>query len=108
MRSSAAAASANCSAISSTMTAAPIETALSDRTLALGRDDLKGRRIVAVAGGKIRCRPSGRCWKAGCLSGLITDERDRAGRSLARKAGRVAGKAWKHESIPSRRRRNHA
>lgn len=53
----------------------PVETALSDRALALGREELKGRRIVAVAGGKVKIRAIRSVLSSGFLSGLITDER---------------------------------
>jgi DNA-binding transcriptional regulator LsrR (DeoR family) len=54
---------------------APFETALSSRVLALGREDLKGRRIVALAGGKIKIPAIRSVLKSRYLSGLITDER---------------------------------
>lgn len=53
----------------------PIDTTLSERTLALGRDDLKGRRIVAVAGGTAKVRAILSILESRYLSGLITDER---------------------------------
>lgn len=53
----------------------PVETALSDRTIALTREQLKGRRIVAVAGGKVKIRAIRSVLASGYLSGLITDER---------------------------------
>lgn len=53
----------------------PFETALASRVLALGREDLKDRRIVAIAGGKIKISAIRSVLKSGCLSGLITDER---------------------------------
>jgi len=53
----------------------PFETALATRVLALGREDLKNRRIVAVAGGKIKISAIRSVLKSGYLSGLITDER---------------------------------
>ena len=53
----------------------PFETALANRVLALGREDLKNRRIVAVAGGKIKISAIRSVLKSGYLSGLITDER---------------------------------
>ena len=52
----------------------PVETALSERILALPRDQLKGRRIVAVAGGKIKVRAIRAVLESRYLSGLITDE----------------------------------
>lgn len=53
----------------------PFETSLSNRMLALGREDLQDRRIVAVAGGKIKVAAIRSILKSGCLAGLITDER---------------------------------
>jgi DNA-binding transcriptional regulator LsrR (DeoR family) len=53
----------------------PVETALSDRVLALTREQLKGRKIVAVAGGKVKIRAIRSVLASGYLSGLITDER---------------------------------
>ncbi len=54
---------------------APVETLLSERTLSLGRDDLKDRRIVAIAGGKVKVRAIKSVLESRYLSGLITDER---------------------------------
>ncbi len=54
---------------------APVETALTERTLSLGRQDLKDRRIVAVAGGRVKIRAIKSVLASGFLSGLITDER---------------------------------
>ncbi|MBX3569463.1 MAG: sugar-binding transcriptional regulator [Rhizobiaceae bacterium] len=53
----------------------PFETPLSGRLLALPREDLVDRRIVAVAGGKVKIRPTRAVLASGMLSGLITDER---------------------------------
>ena len=70
----------------------PFETALADRVLALGREDLKGRRIVAIAGGKIKVRAIKSVLASRYLSGLITDEC--TARALVEEtAGRVAGNA---------------
>jgi DNA-binding transcriptional regulator LsrR (DeoR family) len=52
----------------------PVETALSERMLALPRERLKGRRIVAVAGGKVKIRAIKAVLESRYLSGLITDE----------------------------------
>lgn len=52
----------------------PVATSLSDRTLALPREELKGRRIVAIAGGKIKVRAIRSVLSSGYLSGLVTDE----------------------------------
>lgn len=51
------------------------ETSLSNRALALGRDDIRNRRIVAVAGGKVKVRAIKAILASRYLSGLITDER---------------------------------
>ncbi len=53
----------------------PVETTLSDRTFTLSREDLKNRRTVAVAGGKIKVPAIRAVLASGHLSGLITDER---------------------------------
>lgn len=53
----------------------PFETALSDRALALGREDLRNRRIVALAGGKVKVPAVRSVLKSRYLTGLITDER---------------------------------
>lgn len=52
-----------------------IETTLSDRTFTLSRESLMNRRIVAVAGGKMKVRAIGAVLESKCLSGLITDEK---------------------------------
>jgi DNA-binding transcriptional regulator LsrR (DeoR family) len=54
---------------------AAVETALSNRTMALGREDLKNRRIVAIAGGRVKTRAIKSVLESRYLSGLITDER---------------------------------
>lgn len=54
---------------------APVETSLSERTLSLGRDDLKDRRIVAIAGGRTKTLAIKSLLESGYLKGLITDER---------------------------------
>jgi DNA-binding transcriptional regulator LsrR (DeoR family) len=51
------------------------DTTLSGRVLALPREDLAGRRIVAVAGGRVKIRATRAVLASGILSGLITDER---------------------------------
>ncbi|MNL19025.1 Transcriptional regulator LsrR [compost metagenome] len=53
----------------------PIETTLSNRTFTLSRDDLKDRRTVAVAGGRIKTPAIRAVLGSGLLSGLITDEK---------------------------------
>ncbi len=52
-----------------------VETALSKRILALSRDQLKDRRIVAVAGGEVKIRAIKAVLESRFLNGLITDER---------------------------------
>ena len=54
---------------------APLDTALSERTLALGREQLRNRSIVAIAGGMIKARAIRSVLSSGYLAGLITDER---------------------------------
>ena len=53
----------------------PVETSLSDRTLALGRDEISDRRIIATAGGQMKVRAINSVLESRMLSGLITDER---------------------------------
>ena len=53
----------------------PIETTLSNRTFTLSRENLKNRRIVAVAGGRLKTRAIRAVLESGYLSGLLTDER---------------------------------
>lgn len=52
----------------------PVETGLADRALALGREELRGRRIVAVAGGRVKQAAMRAILRSGFLQGLITDE----------------------------------
>lgn len=52
----------------------PVEAALSQRIIALPREQLKGRRIVAVAGGKVKVPAINAVLESRYLSGLITDE----------------------------------
>ncbi len=52
----------------------PVETGLADRALALGREELRGRRIVAVAGGRVKLAAMRAILRSGFLQGLITDE----------------------------------
>jgi DNA-binding transcriptional regulator LsrR (DeoR family) len=51
------------------------DTSLSARALAPGRGDLESRRIVAVAGGKVKIPAIRSVLRSRYLSGLITDER---------------------------------
>ena len=53
----------------------PVQTGLSDRTMAVRRDDLKGSRIVAVAGGVSKIPAITAVLTSRYLSGLIIDER---------------------------------
>lgn len=55
-------------------TGAAVETELSSRTLSLSRDDLRGRRLVAVAGGTEKTDAIRSILKSGYLKGLITNE----------------------------------
>lgn len=52
-----------------------VATTLSDRALALAREDISNRRIVAVAGGKVKVRAIKSVLEGRYLKGLITDER---------------------------------
>lgn len=51
-----------------------LETELSDRALAPDIESLKGRRIVALAGGEAKTRSIAAVLRSGLVSGLITDE----------------------------------
>jgi DNA-binding transcriptional regulator LsrR (DeoR family) len=51
-----------------------VETSLAARTVAPELEDLKGRRIVAIAGGESKIAAIRAVLKSGLLSGLITDE----------------------------------
>lgn len=53
----------------------PFETALSGRVLALGREALANRKIVALAGGKVKIRAVRAVLASRHLTVLITDER---------------------------------
>src|SRR5690606_512552 len=53
----------------------PVDTPMSDRTFTLGREQLAGRRIVAVAGGRVKLDAMRAVLASGLLNGLITDER---------------------------------
>ncbi|MEI9418994.1 MULTISPECIES: sugar-binding transcriptional regulator [unclassified Mesorhizobium] len=52
-----------------------VATTVSNRALALAREDIASRRIVAVAGGKIKVRAIKSVLEGRYLKGLITDER---------------------------------
>ncbi len=52
----------------------PVETELSNRTLSLSCDDLRGTRMVAVAGGTEKVDAIRAILKSGFLKGLITNE----------------------------------
>jgi DNA-binding transcriptional regulator LsrR (DeoR family) len=67
----------------------PVETALSNRTLSVPREDLGRRRIVAVAGGSGKISAIRSILKSRTLGGLITDER--TAMALVLESGGVAG-----------------
>jgi DNA-binding transcriptional regulator LsrR (DeoR family) len=52
-----------------------VETPLTARTISLSLQDLRGKNIVAIAGGKEKACAIKSALKRGMLSGLITDER---------------------------------
>jgi DNA-binding transcriptional regulator LsrR (DeoR family) len=60
----------------------PIETDLTARALSLGVEDLRGRPLLAIAGGESKVRPIRAILNSGLLYGLITDEA--TARGLAR------------------------
>ena len=51
-----------------------VETDMSARALSLGVEDLRGRRMLAIAGGEGKVKPIRAILKSGLLYGLITDE----------------------------------
>lgn len=53
----------------------PVDTTLTERTLALRLDELRDRRIIALAGGTLKVRAIHSVLESRLLSGLITDER---------------------------------
>ena len=53
----------------------PVATTVSSRALALAREDIANRRIVAVAGGKVKVRAIKSVLEGRYLKGLISDER---------------------------------
>lgn len=53
----------------------PIETSLTQRTLSLGLEELRGRKIVAIAGGTEKTCAIRSVLMSGLLGGLITDKR---------------------------------
>jgi DNA-binding transcriptional regulator LsrR (DeoR family) len=59
-----------------------VKTDISTRLMSLPASDLKGKRIVAVAGGKFKTRAIRSVLKSRFLSGLVTDER--TARTLAK------------------------
>ena len=52
----------------------PVKASLNGRALSLGLDDLKGKSVVAIAGGEAKARAIAAALKSGVLTGLITDE----------------------------------
>lgn len=52
-----------------------VQTSLSNRTLALSLDEVRGRRVVALAGGPQKIEAIGAVLRGRILDGLITDER---------------------------------
>jgi DNA-binding transcriptional regulator LsrR (DeoR family) len=53
----------------------PVETGLAERSVTLTYEELKGRRVVAAAGGADKTDAIRSVLRSGLLSGLITDER---------------------------------
>ncbi|PHP65877.1 DNA-binding transcriptional regulator [Zhengella mangrovi] len=53
----------------------PVDTTLTERTLALRLDELRDRRIIALAGGQLKVPAINSVLESRLLSGLITDER---------------------------------
>ncbi len=69
----------------------PIETDLTARALSLGVEDLRGRPLLAIAGGESKVRPIRAILNSGLLYGLITDEATARGLALDN-PGRKPGK----------------
>lgn len=53
---------------------APVESSLAARTISPDLATLRGRRIIAVAGGAVKVAGLRAVLRSGCLSGLVTDE----------------------------------
>ncbi len=68
----------------------PIETEVTRRILTVPLDKLKGRRIVAVAGGAIKVAAVKAVLESGCLRGLITDEHTARAINEILRGGRTA------------------
>lgn len=69
----------------------PVETPVHDRVIALPPDAMRGRDVVAVAGGLFKAASIDAVLRSGLLTGLITDE-PTARRLLDRTADRAAQK----------------
>ena len=68
----------------------PVETDLTQRILRLPLEQLKGRRLVALAGGKMKVQAIKAVLDSGLLSGLIIDEHTaRAIGEMTRASGRI-------------------
>ena len=53
----------------------PVATSLNGRALSLGLEDLKGKSVVAIAGGEAKIAAIAAVLRSGVLTGLVTDER---------------------------------
>ncbi|MCC7274984.1 MAG: sugar-binding transcriptional regulator [Alphaproteobacteria bacterium] len=69
----------------------PVDNDVTRRTITLSLDDLRGRRIVAIAGGTAKTEAVGAVLASGLLQGLITDERTAAGLAARPERRRPAG-----------------
>ena len=61
-------------AASSTRRGRPVAAGINDRALAVRLEDLPGRQVVAIAGGRDKARAIAAVLESGLLTGLITDE----------------------------------
>lgn len=74
-----------------------IHSSLSARTLSLGLETLRGRKIVAIAGGAEKTWAIRSAMMSGYLSGLITDER--TANALANEEGPVSGAHGRKKNV---------
>ena len=68
----------------------PVAASLTDRSLSLRLDDLKGKSVVALAGGPAKHAAIEAVLKSGVLTGLITDERTAAALAGDARDGKIS------------------
>ena len=84
---------ARCSAASSTPPAGRSAAEINERAVAVRLEDLPGRQVVAIAGGRDKARAIAAVLESGLVTGLITDEATARELVGARRAGRLAARA---------------